>query len=99
MIWRIRRTFRWLRSRVWDSLGPGLIAGAADDDPSGVTTYTVAGAQFGTQLLWTALITCPVMASVQMSCACIGMVTGRGLTAALKAKFPKPVLTFAITAL
>jgi NRAMP (natural resistance-associated macrophage protein)-like metal ion transporter len=78
--------------RFLSVLGPGLVTGAADDDPSGVATYTVAGAQMGTSLLWTALLTWPLMASVQMMCARIGMVTGRGLAGALREKFPKPVL-------
>src|SRR5436853_1755144 len=85
--------------RFFFALGPGLIAGAADDDPSGIATYSVAGAQFGTSLLWTALITWPLMASVQMMCARIGMVSGRGLTAALKAKFPRWLVATVITAL
>src|SRR5437868_5375948 len=86
-------------SRFWDSLGPGLITGAADDDPSGIATYSVAGAQLGTALLWTALITWPLMAAVQMMCARIGMVSGQGLSAAFKSKFPRPVAVVAITAL
>jgi Mn2+/Fe2+ NRAMP family transporter len=61
------------------SLGPGVITGAADDDPSGIATYSVAGAQLGTKLLWTALLTWPLMAAVQMMCARIGKVTGQGL--------------------
>ena len=61
------------------ALGPGLITGAADDDPSGIATYTIAGAQLGTSILWTALLTWPLMAAVQSMCARIGMVTGRGL--------------------
>src|SRR3979411_960231 len=81
------------------SLGPGVITGAADDDPSGIATYSVAGAQLGTKLLWTALLTWPLMAAVQMMCARIGMVSGRGLAAAFKAKFPRPLLLVAITAL
>jgi NRAMP (natural resistance-associated macrophage protein)-like metal ion transporter len=84
---------------VWDSLGPGLITGAADDDPSGIATYSVTGAQFGTTLLWTALITWPLMAAVQMMCARIGMVSGRGLSGVFKKKFPVPVVTFGISAL
>src|SRR5262249_31525672 len=99
MVWHIRRSILWFRKRVWDSLGPGLIAGAADDDPSGIATYSVAGAQFGTGLLWTALVTWPLMASVQMMCARIGMVSGRGLTAALKLKFPRWVVGTMISAL
>ena len=81
------------------SLGPGVITGAADDDPSGIATYSVAGAQFGTQLLWTALITWPLMAAVQMMCARIGKVTGQGLAANLKARFPKWVLYTIVIAL
>ncbi len=76
----------------WRSMGPGIIAGAADDDPSGIGTYTQAGALFGLGFLWTALLTWPLMASVQMACARIGMVTGEGLASALEKKFPRPVL-------
>ena len=83
----------------FSKLGPGLIAGAADDDPSGIATYSIAGAQFGTGLLWTAWFTWPLMAVVQMMCARIGMVTGMGLAGALKQKFPKPVLVVACFAL
>lgn len=74
--------------RFFDALGPGLVAGAADDDPSGIATYSIAGAQLGTSILWTAALTWPLMAAVQMMCARIGMVTGRGLTAGLRRKFP-----------
>ena len=69
-------------------LGPGLITGAADDDPSGIATYSIAGAQLGTSLLWTAFITWPLMGCVQFMCARIGLVTGRGLAGALRQKFP-----------
>src|ERR1700751_2842572 len=89
----------WFRRRFWDSLGPGLVAGAADDDPSGIATYSVAGAQLGTTLLWTALITWPLMAAVQMMCARIGMGSGRGLAAAFKMKYPRGLVLVAITAL
>src|SRR5438445_2705835 len=99
MVWRVKRSIFWFRKRFWDSLGPGLITGAADDDPSGIATYSVAGAQLGTSLLWTALLTWPLMAAVQMMCARIGMVTGRGLTAAFKMKFPRWLLFLAIIAL
>lgn len=85
--------------RLWRSLGPGIVTGAADDDPSGIATYSVAGAQFGTSLLWTALITWPLMAAVQSMCARIGMVTGKGLTAALRQRFPRPLLMAASLAL
>ncbi len=78
--------------RLWSALGPGVVSGAADDDPSGIATYSIAGAQFGTALLWTAFLTWPLMAAVQTMCARIGMVTGRGLGAALRRKFPRPLL-------
>jgi Mn2+/Fe2+ NRAMP family transporter len=81
------------------ALGPGLITGAADDDPSGIATYSLAGAQLGTGLLWTALLTWPLMAAVQSMCARIGMVTGRGLMGGLRRKFPRPVLGAAAAAL
>ena len=74
------------------ALGPGFITGAADDDPSGIGTYSVAGAQLGFTMLWTAIVTWPLMGAIQMMCARIGLVTGRGLAAALKRKFPKPIL-------
>lgn len=76
-----------------------MITGAADDDPSGIATYSIAGAQHGTALLWTAFITWPLMAPVQMMCARIGMVTGKGLAGALSDKFPKPVIAVAAIAL
>jgi NRAMP (natural resistance-associated macrophage protein)-like metal ion transporter len=81
------------------SLGPGVITGAADDDPSGIATYSVAGAQLGTKLLWTALLTWPLMAAVQMMCARIGMVTGQGLAGNLKRRFPSWLLLVFIIAL
>ncbi len=78
--------------RFWDALGPGVITGAADDDPSGIATYSIAGAQFGLSFLWTALLTWPLMAAVQVMCARIGMVTGRGLMASLRKKLPRKLL-------
>jgi NRAMP (natural resistance-associated macrophage protein)-like metal ion transporter len=83
----------------WKSLGPGIITGAADDDPSGIATYSVAGARYGTTLLWTALFTWPLMIAVQTMCARIGMVTGQGIAGALRHKFPRPVLLVAAVAL
>jgi NRAMP (natural resistance-associated macrophage protein)-like metal ion transporter len=73
-------------------LGPGLITGAADDDPSGISTYSVAGAAYGYAPLWTALVTFPLMAAVQLMCARLGMVTGRGLAAAVRIHYPRWVL-------
>jgi Mn2+/Fe2+ NRAMP family transporter len=69
-----------------------LITGAADDDPSGIATYSVVGAQMGTAMLWTALVTWPFMAAVQFMCARIGMVTGTGLGSALRGKVPRWLL-------
>ncbi|MDB4873631.1 MAG: Natural resistance-associated macrophage protein [Gemmatimonadetes bacterium] len=83
----------------WKSLGPGIVTGAADDDPSGIATYSVAGAQYGTTLLWTALFTWPLTIAVQTMCARIGMVTGQGIAGALRHKFPRPVLFAAAVAL
>lgn len=79
-------------ARVWRALGPGLTTGAADDDPSGIATYSLAGAQFGTGLLWMPLVSWPLMWAVQVTCARIGMVTGRGLMASLRLRYPRPVL-------
>jgi NRAMP (natural resistance-associated macrophage protein)-like metal ion transporter len=81
------------------SLGPGVVTGAADDDPSGIATYSVAGAQLGTKLLWTALLTWPLMAAVQIMCARIGKVTGQGLAANFKQRFPVWLLRVFIVAL
>jgi NRAMP (natural resistance-associated macrophage protein)-like metal ion transporter len=89
---------RWMRSLL-KSLGPGIITGAADDDPSGIATYSVAGAQLGTKLLWTALLTWPLMAAVQIMCARIGKVTGQGLAGNFKQRFPRWLLLVFITAL
>ena len=73
-------------------LGPGLVTGASDDDPSGIATYSQAGAAFGLSTLWTALITFPLMASIQEMCARIGLVTSHGLAGTLKTNYSKPVL-------
>jgi len=73
-------------------LGPGLITGAADDDPSGIATYSQAGAQFGYSMLWTVLFTYPLMVGIQMVSARLGCITGRGLAANVKSVFPRPVL-------
>src|SRR2546427_6398508 len=78
--------------RYFKLLGPGLVTGASDDDPSGITTYSVAGASLGYSMLWTAVATFPLMAAVQLICARIGLVTGRGLAGALRPHYPRPVL-------
>jgi Mn2+/Fe2+ NRAMP family transporter len=75
--------------RVMQALGPGVTTGAADDDPSGVATYSVVGAQFGTSFLWSAFVTWPLMGCVQMMSARVGMVTGMGLAGAMREKFPR----------
>src|SRR6266581_5024572 len=83
------------RSRVkrfFKLLGPGLVTGASDDDPSGIGTYAVAGASLGFATLWTALVTFPLMASVQFICAKVGMVSGMGLAGVLRRHYPRPLL-------
>ena len=76
----------------WKNLGPGLVTGSSDDDPSGIATYSQAGAQFGLTTLWTAFISFPLMAAIQEMCGRIGMVAGQGLSGTLKTYYPKPVL-------
>ncbi len=78
--------------RFFADLGPGLITGAADDDPSGISTYSVAGARFGYMPLWTALFSFPLMAAVQLMCARLGLVTGRGLAGVVRRNYPRSVL-------
>jgi Mn2+/Fe2+ NRAMP family transporter len=80
-------------------LGPGLISGAADDDPSGIATYSQAGAQFGFNMLWTMVFTYPLMVGIQMVSARIGHLTGKGLAANIRAVFPRPVLVAIIACL
>lgn len=86
-------------AQFFHDLGPGLITGAADDDPSGISTYSVAGAAYGYASLWTALFSFPLMTVVQLMCARLGMVTGRGLAAVIRTRYPAPVLWFACTLL
>src|ERR1700734_2083515 len=74
-------------------VGPGLITGVADDDPSGIATYSQAGAQFGLDMLWTMPLAFPLMSAIQLMCARIGRVTGKGLAANIKVAFPPVVLT------
>src|SRR2546422_10055699 len=73
--------------RFFAELGPGLITGAADDDPSGISTYSVAGAAFGYAPLWTALFSFPLMAAVQLMCARLGMGLGRGVATAIRRRY------------
>lgn len=79
-------------NRFLKALGPGLITGAADDDPSGIATYSIAGASFGFATLWTALVTLPLMSVVQFLCAKIGMVSGMGLAAVLRRHYSRWLL-------
>jgi len=82
-----------LRIRSWlRQLGPGLVTGAADDDPSGIATYSQAGAKFGYELGWTVVLTYPLMVAVQIISASLGRVTGRGLADNIRENFPAPVL-------
>jgi len=81
-----------LKEHPLSKVGPGLITGVADDDPSGVVTYSQAGAQFGLNMLWTMPLAFPLMAAVQSMCALIGRVTGRGLAANIKGAFPPLIL-------
>lgn len=76
----------------WKKLGPGLVTGASDDDPSGIATYSQAGAAYGLLTLWTAIVAFPLMASIQQMCARIGLVTSQGLTGTLKKHYPRPIL-------
>jgi NRAMP (natural resistance-associated macrophage protein)-like metal ion transporter len=84
-------------SEFFKNLGPGLITGAADDDPSGISTYSVAGASYGYATLWTALLSFPLMAAIQLMCARLGMVTGCGLASVLRARYSRWVLWLACT--
>src|SRR6266446_4501442 len=85
---REKRAFR----RFFSNLGPGLITGAADDDPSGISTYSVGGATFGYVPLWTALFSFPLMAAVQLMCARLGLVTGLGLAGVIRRRYSRSVL-------
>jgi NRAMP (natural resistance-associated macrophage protein)-like metal ion transporter len=78
--------------RFFSNLGPGLITGAADDDPSGIATYSITGASFGYTPLWTAIFSFPLMAAVQMMCARLGMVTGLGLAGVIRVRYPRWIL-------
>src|SRR6202012_2128309 len=82
----------------WRILGPGLITGAADDDPSGIATYTQTGAQFGFGQLWTALFMLPFLMAIQEACARIGAVQGKGIAAIVKQHY-SPKLLYVIVVL
>jgi NRAMP (natural resistance-associated macrophage protein)-like metal ion transporter len=96
----VRKFFRkTLDRQVLRQLGPGLITGAADDDPSGIATYTQAGAQFGIGMLWTTLFTYPLMVGIQTVSARIGYVTGEGLAANIRRLYPRWVLYLVVSLL
>ncbi len=85
--------------KFFKTLGPGLITGASDDDPSGIATYSQTGAQFGYSQLWTAVFSFPLMTVVQEMCARIGLVTGSGLSRVIRKNYPKQILYFSVTLL
>ena len=88
----VKNNFKVKIKQLWKVIGPGLVTGASDDDPSGIATYSQAGAAFGLATLWTAIIAFPLMAAIQKMCAKIGLVTKMGLTGAIKKYYSKPVL-------
>ena len=90
----IARTRRFL-----DRLGPGLITGAADDDPSGIATYSQSGAQFGLGMLWSVFLTTPLMVGIQIVSARIGRVSGHGIARNLRDHYPRPLLWFVVALL
>ena len=85
--------------RFLERLGPGLITGAADDDPSGIATYSQAGAQFGFGMLWPLLFTYPLMAGIQLISARIGRVSGHGLASNIRKHYPRWLLWSAVSLL
>lgn len=91
-----RASSRLRKAAVFDQLGPGLITGAADDDPSGIATYSQAGAQFGFNMLWTMILTYPLMTAIQLVSGQIGRVTGCGLAENIGRVFPKPLVVFLV---
>jgi NRAMP (natural resistance-associated macrophage protein)-like metal ion transporter len=88
-----------LQRRLWNILGPGLVTGAADDDPSGIATYSQAGAQFGYTLAWTMFLTLPFMAAIQIISACIGWATREGLATNIGKRLPRPAVYFIVALL
>ena len=89
-------TRRWTPASLFRRLGPGLITGAADDDPSGIATYSQAGAQFGVDMLWTVIFTYPLMTAIQAICGRIGRVTGHGLATSMTHVLPRPLVSILI---
>ena len=87
-----KKTISTRLKRFWKLLGPGLVTGASDDDPSGIATYSQAGAAYGLSTLWTSIVAFPLVASIQQMFARIGLVTSQGLTGTLKKHYPRPIL-------
>ena len=96
---RRRRFERLTRPSIWEGIGPGVVTGAADDDPSGIATYSQTGAAFGYQTLWTLWLTFPLMVAIQYVCALIGRATGKGLAANIRSQYPAPVLAVIVVLL
>src|ERR1039457_252085 len=94
----LRTLWDRLKEHPLSRVGPGLITGVADDDPSGIATYSQAGAQFGLNMLWTMPLAFPLMAAIQSMCARIGRVTGKGLAANIKKAFP-PIVVYGVVLL
>lgn len=88
----VRKTGFKKLTLFWNHIGPGLVTGASDDDPSGIATYSQAGAAYGLSTLWTSIVAFPLMAAIQQMCARIGLVTSQGLTGTLKEHYPRPIL-------
>src|SRR5512135_3560163 len=96
----LERSGPWGKLKVYlNALGPGLVTGASDDDPSGIGTYSQTGALFGYAQLWTALFTFPLMTAVQEICARIALHTGSGLADLIRKHYPRPVLYFCVSLL
>src|SRR5271167_2696999 len=97
---RSNRTLQTMWTRLKEHplarVGPGLITGVADDDPSGIATYSQAGAQFGLNMLWTMPLAFPLMSAIQSMCGRIGRVTGKGLAANIGIAFPPVVVRVAV---
>jgi NRAMP (natural resistance-associated macrophage protein)-like metal ion transporter len=95
----VRARLRELAREAWALPGPGVITGASDDDPSGIATYSLAGAQTGYSLLWTSVLTLPLNAAIQNMCARIGLVTGTGLASVLRRHYSRRLLLVLVSLL
>jgi NRAMP (natural resistance-associated macrophage protein)-like metal ion transporter len=96
---RPRNRVRELAKEIWSIPGPGVVTGASDDDPSGIATYSITGAQTGYRLLWMSVLTLPLNAAIQNMCARIGLVTGTGLATVLRRNYSRRLLLFLVTLL